>query len=84
MGQVYLMDSPESGTLLVKWSETSDRQCRVNFNLTSLTTSLEMPVRQTTYSCGVEAYLLVTGTNRQRHRSSYRNADLALRGFVTL
>lgn len=50
-GQVYLTGLPESGTLWVKWGETSDRQCRVNFNLVKLTTSQDMPIRQMTYIC---------------------------------
>ncbi|QQN35155.1 fimbrial biogenesis outer membrane usher protein [Rahnella aceris] len=50
-GLVYLTGLPESGTLLIKWGETSDRQCRVNFNLVNLTTSEDMPIRQASYTC---------------------------------
>lgn len=50
-GQVYLTGLPKSGTLWVKWGETSERQCRVNFGVSSLSTSPEKPVRQVAYTC---------------------------------
>ncbi len=51
-GQVYLTGLPERGTLWVKWGETPERQCRVNFDVSGLSTSPERPVRQITSICG--------------------------------
>lgn len=50
-GQVYLTGLPEMGTLLVKWGDTPDRQCWVNFDLANLVTSQDMPMRRVTSSC---------------------------------
>ncbi|WP_240651685.1 fimbria/pilus outer membrane usher protein [Serratia microhaemolytica] len=53
-GQVYLTGLPESGTLLVKWGETDNRQCLVNFNVATLSNSPDRPLRQATYSCNAK------------------------------
>lgn len=50
-GQVYLTGLPEQGVLMVKWGETSVRQCRVKFDISGLTTTPDKPVRQATYTC---------------------------------
>ncbi|MCB5315721.1 fimbria/pilus outer membrane usher protein [Yersinia intermedia] len=73
-GQVYLTGLPESGTLWVKWGETSERQCRVNFNLANMTTSAEIPIRQVTYTCGVESYSPSAKTNTAPVTSTTNNA----------
>lgn len=60
MGQVYMAGLPEEGELLVKWGETPDRQCRVKFTLTHLTTSPDNPIRQVTYTCGNQSHTEIT------------------------
>ncbi len=51
MGQVYLAGLPEKGELLVKWGNSSDSQCKVDFSLENLMTTPTNPIRQVTYTC---------------------------------
>lgn len=51
LGQVYLAGLPEKGKLFIKWGNTPDKQCNINFNLANLTVSADNPIRQVTYIC---------------------------------
>ena len=53
MGQVYLSGLPEKGKLQVKWGNSIDSQCVVKFTLTKLAVSLDSPILQEGYTCGV-------------------------------
>ena len=50
-GQVYLTGMPEKGTLLVSWGKSTDKQCRVAFNLKDLAASTQQPIIQMTGDC---------------------------------
>ncbi|WP_127960191.1 fimbria/pilus outer membrane usher protein [Serratia microhaemolytica] len=50
-GQIYMTGLPATGELLVKWGESDNRQCRVNFNVAAISTSPDRPMRQVTYEC---------------------------------
>lgn len=53
-GQVYLTGLPEKGSLMVNWGKAADQQCHVNFDLTGLTATPEMPIRQVMSVCSVK------------------------------
>lgn len=50
-GQVYMTGLPEKGTLTVKWGSTKNQVCEAPFDLSQLTVSPDMPLRQMTLTC---------------------------------
>ncbi|EMF4671339.1 fimbrial biogenesis outer membrane usher protein [Providencia stuartii] len=50
-GLVYLTGLPEKGKLLVKWGESTEKQCEVRFDLANIELEADQPIRQVTYTC---------------------------------
>lgn len=50
-GQVYMVGLPEKGTLNVKWGNGKSQQCDVPFDLSQLSVSADMMLRQITLAC---------------------------------
>jgi len=50
-GQVYLTGLPATGMLKVKWGTEAHKQCQAPFDLSQLTITPEMAIRQITLSC---------------------------------
>ncbi|WP_254682397.1 FimD/PapC C-terminal domain-containing protein [Providencia rettgeri] len=59
-GQVYLSGLPETGSLTVRWGNTTSQYCRANFNLAMATDSPYSSIRQLTIICNT-----MTGTSRE-------------------
>lgn len=59
-GQVYLSGLPETGSLTVRWGNTTSQYCRANFNLAMATNSPYSSIRQLTIICNT-----MTGTSRE-------------------
>lgn len=54
MGQVYLSGLPEKGTILVRWGDTPDRQCQVEYSLSKPVINEDNSIRQGSYICHTE------------------------------